>query len=234
MATVTWNVSKDARIADNGSNLGAGASDFNPTGLYGGFLYRTLLGFSYSFSGMVSITSAVLWMKSSTQNYVAFGSDPDMTVRRLSSSWSEGSSVGLSGSNAVHWGNQPGVTGSTATGDMTTSESTWDSITITYTTNTAPNAPTSPTPTGDTVVSGLTPTFSATFSDPDAGDHMANAQVIVYADDGTTVIWDSGSFAAAGASFSKAYAGSALTGNTFYKWKGRTADDDGAWGAYTA
>src|SRR6478735_496516 len=281
MATVTWNVSKDARIADNGSNLGAGASDFNPTGLYGGFLYRTLLGFSYSFSGMVSITSAVLWMKSSTQNYVAFGSDPDMTVRRLSSSWSEGSSVGLSGSNAVHWGNQPGVTGSTATGDMTTSESTWDSITITtliqeafaagvfyglrcyansessaadvwemyskdqstsndpyivvtYTTNTAPNAPTSPTPTGDTVVSGLTPTFSATFSDPDAGDHMANAQVIVYADDGTTVIWDSGSFAAAGASFSKVYAGSALTGNTFYKWKGRTADDDGAWGAYTA
>lgn len=289
MATVTWNVSKDARIADNGTSLGAGASDFNPIGLYSGYLYRTLLGFSYSFSGMVSITSAILWMKSSTQNYVAFGADPDVSVRCLSSSWSEGTSVGLSGSNAVEWTGQPGVTGSTATGDMTTSESTWDSIDITtlmqerlaaykasgtafyglrlfapnegssddvweiyskdqstsndpyivvtYTTNTAPNAPTSPTPTGDTVVTGLTPTFSANFSDPDAGDLMAQAQVIVYADDGTTVVWDSGAFAATGAigdPFSKVYAGPALTGNTFYKWKGRTADDSVAWGAYTA
>jgi hypothetical protein len=282
MATVTWNVSKDARIADNGgTSLGAGASDFNPTGYYSGFKYRTLLGFSYSFSGMVSITSAILWMKSSTQNYVAFGSDPDVTVRRLSSSWSEGTSVSMSGSNAVDWDNQPGVTGSTATGDMTTSELTWDSIDITtiiqeafaanqfyglrcyapdegssadvwemcsreystssdpyivvtYTTNTAPNAPTGLTPTADTVVTGLTPTFQGTFSDPDAGDLMANAQVIVYADDGVTQIWDSGSFAATGTTFSKVYSGTALTGNTFYKWKGRTADDDGAWGAYSA
>jgi len=107
-------------------------------------------------------------------------------------------------------------------------------LSITYTTNTAPNAPTGLTPTGDTVISGLIPTLAGTFSDPDAGDLMANAQVIVYEDDGTTVKWDSGTFAATGATFSKVYSGPALTGNTFYKWKGRTADDDGAWGAYSA
>lgn len=282
MATATWNVSKDARIADaSGTSLGAGASDFNPSGLYSGYKYRTLLGFSYSFSGMVSITSAILHMRSSTQNYVAFGSGPTVSVRRLSSSWSEGTSVSLSGSNAVEWSNQPGVTGSTASAGMTSSELTWDTvdittiiqeafaansfyglriyapnettsadvwemcsreystssdpyIVVTYTTNTAPNAPTGLTPTGDTVLTGLTPTFQGTFSDPDVGDTMTNAQVLVYEDNGTTLKWDSGSFAATGTSFSKVYAGAALTGNTFYKWQGRTADSSGVWGAYSA
>ncbi len=283
MSTVTWNVSKDARIATSGgSSSGAGASDFNPMGLYSGFLYRTLLGFSYSFSGMVSISSAVLWMKSSTQNYVAFGSDPDILVQRLTQTWSEGTSVALSGSNAVEWANQPSaVSANEATQDVTTSESTWDSvditgiiqdafaagvfyglrvrvvdettstdvweiysreqstandpyIVVTYTTNTAPNAPTSPTPTGDALQNTLTPTFSATFSDPNVGDTMTNAQVLVYQDDGTTLVWDSGSFAATGASFSKVYSGTALVGNAFYKWKGRTADNSAAWGAFTA
>jgi hypothetical protein len=107
-------------------------------------------------------------------------------------------------------------------------------ISVTYTTNTAPNAPTSLSPTADAVVNTLTPTLAGTFSDPDAGDAMTAAQVVVYADDGTTLIWDSGSFSATGTSFSKVYAGSALTGNTFYKWKGRTADAAGAWGAYSA
>ena len=283
MATATWNVSKDSRIAnDGGTSLGAGASDFNPVGMYSGFQYRTLLGFSYSFSGMITITSAILWMKSSTQYYVAFGSDPDIYVRRLSSSFSEGTSVSMSGSNAVEWSNQPGVTGTThGPFDMTTAELTWDSvditttiqeakaagvfyglriyaadegaasdvwemcareystasdpyIVVTYTTNTAPNAPTSLSPTADAVVTGLTPTFVGTFSDPDAGDLMANAQVLVYEDNGTTLKWDSGAFAATGTQFSKVYAGASLTGNTFYKWQGRTADDDGAWGAYSA
>lgn len=285
MATVTWNVSKDARIAyrtSDGWEAGSGISNGLPIGLYSGYRYRTLLGFSYSFAGMVSITSAVLWFKTSSQIHVAFGSDPDVEVRRLTSSFSEGSSDALSSSNAVTYANQPSaVNANMATVDVTTVESTWESVTITgiiqdafaagtfyglrlsavdessstdvteifsseygtahdayivvtYTTNTAPNAPTSLTPTGDTVVTGLTPTFQGTFSDPDVGDLMANAQVIVYEDDGVTVKWDSGSFAATGSTFSRVYAGPALTGNTFYRWKGRTADDDGAWGAYSA
>jgi hypothetical protein len=279
MATVTWNVNKDARIADQGgTSLGAGASDFNPVGPYSGFLYRTLLGFSYSFSGMVEITSAILWMKSSTQSYVGFGSSPSVQARRLSSSWSEGTSVSMSGSNAVEWSNQPGVTGSeSAATAMTETELTWDTVNITtiiqeafaansfyglriyasdegnstdvwemcsreystssdpyivvtYSTNTAPTAPTSLSPTGDTVIQNLTPTFTATFNDPDAGEVMANYQINVYEDNGTTLKWDSG--AIAGSTINRTYNGPALTGNTFYKWTVRAQDDGGLWGPY--
>lgn len=285
MATTTWNVSKDSRIAfrtSDGWEAGSGVSNGLPVGQYSGYRYRTLLGFSYSFSGMVTITSAILNIRTSSQIHVAFGSDPDLYVQRLTSSFSEGTSDALSSSNAVTWANQPSATSTNqATADITTVESTWDAIditalivdafnagtfyglklravdetdatdvteffssefstssdayiSVTYTTNTAPNAPTTPTPTADALIAGLTPTFQATFSDPDIGDLMANAQVIVYEDNGTTVKWDSGTFAATGTTFSKVYAGPALTGNTFYKWKGRTADDDGAWGVYTA
>jgi len=132
MADTTWYCNKDARIADNGSNLGAGASDYLPVGLYSGYKYRSLLGFSYSFSGMVAITNAVLHIKTSSQFYVAFGSDPDVVVRRITASWSEGSSVGLSGSNAVHWGNQPSSTASNeATFDVSVAQNTWDTVNIT-------------------------------------------------------------------------------------------------------
>lgn len=284
MATVTWNVNKDARIAVSGSyEAGAGKSDQNPFGYYSGYVYRALLGFSYSFSGMVTITSAVLHVKTDgTGGYVESGSNASCYVYRITSSWSEGTAVSLTSSNAVTWANQPSVTSTNrASFNITNSNDTWDSqditgiiqdafaagtfyglelrsqnegdasytheivsreqstsndpyIVVTYTTNTAPNAPTSPSPTADAILNTLSPTFTATFSDPDVGDLMAQAQVLVYADNGTTLIWDSGAFAATGSGFSKAYTGPALTGNTFYKWQGRTADDDGAWGAYTA
>src|SRR6478752_1633518 len=132
MATRNFNVSKDARVADNGSDLGAGASDFLPVGLYDGFLYRSLLDFSTNFTDMTTITSAVLYLKTSSQYYVAFGSDPDVEVRRITGTWSEGSSVSLSGSNAVDWGNKP-ATSSThmATFDVSTSENDWVTVDIT-------------------------------------------------------------------------------------------------------
>ena len=133
MPTTTLTCNKDARIAlSGGTNLGAGTSDFLPVGLYSGYKYRSLLGFSGFSASWVSITSAVLHIKTSSQYYVAFGSDPDIEVLRLTSSWSEGSSSSLSSSNAVHWGNQPSATTSNqATKDVTTSENTWVSITIT-------------------------------------------------------------------------------------------------------
>ena len=136
MATTTFTCNKDARVADfSGLSEGAGASDFNPIGVWGSFQFRTLLGFSYSFSGMVSITSAILHMRTSTQYYVAFGSDPDIRVQRLSASWTEGTDSVLqsapSPAGAVEWSNQPGVTGSTATLDVSTSESTWVTVDIT-------------------------------------------------------------------------------------------------------
>jgi len=133
MATRTFTANKDARIADNGgTSLGAGASDFLPVGLYSGFLYRSLIGFSYSFADMVTITSAILHIKTSSQYYVAFGSDPDVEVRRITSSWSEGTAVSLSGSNAVEWSNKPSVTSThMATFDVATTENTWDTVDIT-------------------------------------------------------------------------------------------------------
>ena len=284
MATATWNCSKDARVALNGStSLGSGQSDGLPVGLYSGFLYRSFIGFSYSFSGMTAITSAVLHVKTSSQIHVAFGADPDILVQRVVEGWSEGSANALSGSNAIEWNNMPGrVSSGEAQKDVTTSESTWVDITITdiiqdafaagvfyglclravtedtadnvtefysrqfstasdayitvtYTTNTAPNAPTGLAPTGDAVVNSLTPQFTGTFSDPDSGDRMSGYQILVYADDGTTLVWDSGAVSTVlTTAFAKTYSGPALTGNTFYKWKARTKDQDGAWGAYSA
>jgi hypothetical protein len=287
MATTTFTCNKDARIADNGSSLGAGASDFNPMGLYSGYLYRTLLGFSYSFSGMVQITSAILHIRTSTQFYVAFGSDPDIYVRRLSASWSEGTSVGLSGTNAVEWSNQPGVTGSTsAATDISTAESTWDTvdittmmeearaagvfyglrlwavdegaasdvteiysreqgssdpyISVTYSTNVAPNAPITLSPTGGGIVAGgVTPLIEFTHSDND-GDALLDWDLQVSTDNTfasvthLNIAAQTGSIS--GNDVNYTYAGTALTRGSTYYWRARTSAAAGVLteGAWTA
>lgn len=139
MATTTWYANKDARIARRMSDnwdSGAGASNFNPVGYYyynGSYWrYRTLIGFNQTvpFSSMISITSAVLHIRTSTQYYVAFGSDPDTRAYRITSSWNEGSSVDLSGSNAVIY---PGPSIGSAYGlaDISPNEQTWDTIDVT-------------------------------------------------------------------------------------------------------
>jgi hypothetical protein len=132
MATKTANASKDARIALSGSlEMGAGASNYNPIGLYSGYLYRAVIGFSITsswFSGMFQFVSAVFHYRTSTQYYVAFGSDPDMLLRRLTEDFSEGSAVSLSTSNSVTWANQPSATTSgEVTETPSESESTWGS-----------------------------------------------------------------------------------------------------------
>jgi hypothetical protein len=107
-------------------------------------------------------------------------------------------------------------------------------LNITYTTNTAPNAPTNLSPTGGVVVNSVTPTLSGLFSDPDAGDTLSAVNYQVYASDGTTLIYDSGWVAASGTSFSNIYGGSSLTGNVTYKWQARTKDAAGVAGAFSA
>lgn len=106
-------------------------------------------------------------------------------------------------------------------------------LVVVYTTNTAPNAPTNLLPTGDSVAPSLNPTLTGSFSDPNSGDSLSAIQVIVYADDGTTIVEDSGTLAASGQTFSRTVA-TTLTGNTFYKWKVRTRDAGSLWGPYTA
>jgi len=131
MATATWYVNKDAVTADNGTSLGAGAGDYLSIGNYAGYDYRTFMAFAYSFTGFVTVTSAVLHCKTSSQVKVAFGSDPDLYIQRLSSSWSEGTAATLSSTNAIERSNEPGVTGTRYSWDVSTVENTWDTVTIT-------------------------------------------------------------------------------------------------------
>ena len=61
--TKTFPVTKDARVARRESDnwdAGSGSSDGLPMGLYSGYRYRILLGFSINMTGWTSITSAVL------------------------------------------------------------------------------------------------------------------------------------------------------------------------------
>lgn len=285
MATTTWNVSKDSRIAVTGTTyLGAGATPQNQIGLYNNYLFRTLLGFSYSFTGMTAITAATLHVKTSSQVQVVFGASPDIYVRRLTSSWSEGTANSpMSSSNAVTWSNQPSSTSThQASGSLGTAENTWKSfnitaliqdafaagvfyglvlmaqnengggdvseiwarehstsedayISVTYSTNTAPNAPTSLSPTGGAVQNTLTPTFSGTFSDPDAGDTMYGYQIQVSTDStfASVTHWDSTTATTAATSFSKTYAGTTLSEGVTYYWRARTKDAAGAWGSWS-
>ena len=106
-------------------------------------------------------------------------------------------------------------------------------ITITYTANTAPNAPTNLSPRGDAVVNTTVPTLTGLFSDPDAGDTLSGVQLQMYEDDGVSLKWDSGWLAASGTSFSVVYSGPALTGNTDYEWRARTKDAGGKVGEWS-
>lgn len=101
--------------------------------------------------------------------------------------------------------------------------------------NVAPNAPTSLSPTGNAVVSsGTAPTVSGTRSDPDSGDYITAYQIVVYEDNGTTVIQDTGKISVSGSptTFSRALS---LNGSHKYvKWKARTWDKEGVAGPYSA
>ena len=108
-------------------------------------------------------------------------------------------------------------------------------VQLVVSTNTTPLAPTGLGPTGNALINNLTPSFSGTHADGGDGDTMGSYQIQVFKDDGTTLVWNSGSVSAPGATvFSKPYGGPSLTGNLFYKWQARTCDASGAWGPYSA
>lgn len=289
MSVVNWVASKDTAIHE--TQGGNGLCHHLPVASSGpGYIMNSLIGFSYSFTGISSIDSAILWLR--VGNFTHSGgvaSDPDLFIYRLMASWSEGSYGATDGEIAYFYaGNETVWPGPLDTlNDFVTYDvpsnttDTWVSVDITamvqaaleagvfygiklapvntgagvdntefwslqkgaayapyivvsYGGNTAPNVPTGLSPTGDAIVNTIYPTLAGTFSDPDVGDTQSAVQILFYADDGTTLIWDSGSVAATGATFSVAYSGSALSGNTFYKWKARSRDSHGAWGSYTS
>jgi hypothetical protein len=112
-------------------------------------------------------------------------------------------------------------------------------LTINYTTNTAPLAPSGLTPTGLTTVHSLTPTFAGTFEDNEkaSGDSMTKYQIQMGTDNTfATNIWDTTITTAVGTlSFSKQYDGATtlVTGTTYY-WRARCYDESSATGAWSA
>jgi hypothetical protein len=112
-------------------------------------------------------------------------------------------------------------------------------IEITYTSNTPPNSPTNLNPKLDALVNTLSPTLTASRSDPDVGDYITAYHAQLFDDSGIAdaahLLWDSGIIEQTGTAitFSKVYSGPALTGNTFYQWRARTRDKGSAWGPWS-
>lgn len=134
MAIKTFYVTKDARVARRESDnwdSGSGTSDGLPFGLYGGYRYRVLLGFSVNMAGWTAINSATLHYRTSNQIHVAFGSDPTIKWQRLTASWSEGGNSGLSASNAVIYPGPAATAANEVIDDAPTTESTWGTASIT-------------------------------------------------------------------------------------------------------
>jgi hypothetical protein len=79
-------------------------------------------------------------------------------------------------------------------------------------------------------ITSLTPNFTGTWTTT-----LNARQIILYAADGTTQIWDSGEDTqTASTSFSTAYDGTALAWNTMYKWKARVRRSaDNVWQPYS-
>lgn len=103
------------------------------------------------------------------------------------------------------------------------------------TANTAPNAPTGLQPTGNEVRhQGTAPILSGTRSDPDSGDYITAYEVEVYADDGTTKVYDSGKSNVGGTPTTFARTVSLPWAHAFYKWKARTWDKEGVAGPFSS
>jgi hypothetical protein len=104
-------------------------------------------------------------------------------------------------------------------------------LSVTYNSNTAPNAPTNLSPTGGGFTTSKV--LSATFSDPDSGDSLSAYQVQISTGSGfSTILYDSGEVADTGTSIAHTHT-AALTYNTTYYWRARTKDAAGLWGPYS-
>jgi hypothetical protein len=105
-------------------------------------------------------------------------------------------------------------------------------LSVTYESNTAPNAPTIDSPTGGTVTTSKV--LSGTINDPDSGDSMSAYQVQISTGSAfSTILYDSGEVADTGTSFAHTHTAS-LNYNTTYYWRARTKDAAGLWGPYSA
>lgn len=102
--------------------------------------------------------------------------------------------------------------------------------------NSPPNSPVNLQPTGnETVHMGTTPVLSGTRSDPDSGDTISAYQVAAFADDGATVLFNSGKidvWATNKTTFLRAI--SLPSAHRWVKWKARTWDKEDKAGPYSS
>lgn len=112
-------------------------------------------------------------------------------------------------------------------------------IVYTYSTNSAPSAPTSMSPTGGSYQTSSTPTLAFTHSDPD-GDALLDYDLQVSTDStfASVTHWNiaAQTTGITGNNVSRVYAGTALTTGTLYYWRARTSSSagvltEGAWSA---
>lgn len=104
---------------------------------------------------------------------------------------------------------------------------------LTFTTHTT-GTPIALDPTAETL-SNLVPVFEG--SRATVNDTLTSYQIILYANDGVTLVWDSGTLTTnivSSASFSKSYTGTALAFGTSYKWKARVTGSIGGTSLYSA
>lgn len=138
MASRTWTISYDSSTRGSDVDFGNTVDQHHPVGKHQSVatVYRAFMKFNVDTSGMAAISSAILHMRSTSQSHIAFGADPDIEVRRLTSTLANttgGSSEGTWASDArPNRSNEPSTTSSgAASGDMTTSNATWDTVNIT-------------------------------------------------------------------------------------------------------
>jgi hypothetical protein len=138
MATRNFNANKSSLFAKTGSSeLGGGQDKHLPVGgSWNGYTFRSAVRFATDWSGMKTIQSAVLWMKTSSAVHLAFSSDPDIYVARATSDWTannSSSSADGGGGWSTAATNYPGPS-LTTTGqvnkDVSTAEQTWISVDI--------------------------------------------------------------------------------------------------------
>lgn len=102
--TRTYTVNKDSRAFYNGSNLGSGTEHELPVGYWSGAKNRSFLGFAtINWSDVIEFVSAELRITTSDQVNVGFGSSPQVRIRRVTQTWSEGSASSPSAGNALVW-----------------------------------------------------------------------------------------------------------------------------------
>lgn len=90
----TLTSTKSAALYYDGGYKGNGAGSNLPVGVsgyYGQYRYRSLIGFTITWpAAAISVKSATLRLKTTTQDWITFGSSPKVYVQRITGSWSEG------------------------------------------------------------------------------------------------------------------------------------------------